>query len=473
MSGRHSLKKHASLWRHHDFRQIWMGDTISVFGFQLVALAIPIMAVQLLEADEFQMGVLNTLEMLAFLLIGLPAGAWVDRMRKKRIIIWGDISRALLLLTLPLAWYLDLLVMPQLYVVAFFVGCITVFFDVANQSYLPEIVEGDQIGEGNSKLQASQQTAGVVGPALAAGLIKLIGAPWTISVTALCMGLSSLFVSRVRHVEERPDPALRAPLVKEIAEGLAFIKNNSLLVRITMCTGISNFAGNIVHTLFVLFALRHLGLDEAAVGLIFSAGAVGGLLGAVSSSTFARIVGEGRAIPLSAILFSVCTISTPLAAFYAPLPMLIVGGFLSSWAVVVYNVVQVSFRQRLCPKPLLGRMNASIRFLVWGPIPIGAFLSGILGAQFGVLTTMWIGVAATFASIIPVLFSPLIGMRDLPRSLDALAASEEGSGGEPGELDDDVDESAAASVTGVVGRGVEAEALETGREPGRHEGDRS
>ncbi len=448
-----------------------MGDTVSVFGFQLVGLAIPVLAVQVLQAGEFEMGVLNTVEMLAFLLIGLPAGAWVDRMRKKQIIVWGDITRALLLLTIPLAWATDLLSMWQLYVVGFTVGCITVFFDVANQSYLPQIIAGDRLSEGNSKLGASQQTAGVVGPAMASGLIKLIGAPWTIAVTAVCMGLSSLFVSRVRHVEAKPDKAERRPLVTEIAEGLGFVRHNPLLVRIVMCTGISNFSGNIVQTLFILFALRDLDLDEGAIGFIFSAAAIGGLLGALTARKFAVLVGEGRAIPLSAILFATCSITTPLAAYLAPLPTLIIGGFLSSWAVVVYNIVQVSFRQRLCPKPLLGRMNASIRFLVWGPIPVGAFLAGILGSVYGVLPTMWIGVAGCFLSALPVVFSPLMGMRDLPAGLDALAASEQedagtdGTAREDGDDGDDLDDASALSVPGVVGKGVQGEANRTGSDP--------
>jgi MFS family permease len=401
-----------------------MGDTVSVFGMQLVGLAIPIMAVQVLGANAFEMGVLVTLEMLAFLLIGLPAGAWVDRWRKKRIIVLGDLTRGALLLTLPLAWGLDLLSLWQLYAVAFATGCITVFFDIANQSYLPEIVESDQIGEGNAKLQASQQTASVVGPALAAVLIRWIGSPLTIAVTSVCMAASSLFVSRVRHEEQQPPREDRRPLAQEISQGLQFVVKHPLLVRITACTGLSNFTSGLVEALFVLFVLRDLGLNETTLGLIFSAAAVGGLLGAVSATRVARWVGEGRAIPLSALLIPAAAVTTPLAAVLPAVPTLIVGGFLSSWSVVVYNITQVSFRQRLCPKPLLGRMNASIRFMVWGPIPIGAFLGGVLGQQWGIVPTLWLAVGIAGLAALPVLISPLIGMRDLPRELDALAGAE-------------------------------------------------
>ncbi len=410
-----------SLWHHHDFRQLWLGDTVSVLGAQFVGLAMPLMAVQLLGADAFQMGLLAALESLAFLLVSLPAGAWVDRWRKKLVLVLGDLLRAALLLTLPLAWLLDALTMGQLYAVALGVGCITVFFDVANQSYLPEIVDGGQIGEGNGKLQASQQTAGVVGPAAAAGLVRLVGSPLTIAVTAVCMALSALFVSRIRHREQAPDPAARRPLRTEIREGMAFVLGHRLLRRIVTCTGLSNLASSAVFGLFVLYVVRTLGLAETTLGLVLSVGAVGGLLGAVSSGRFARFVGEGRAIPVAAVVSGLAMLSTPLASVLPPVPTLLVGGFVTSWAVVVYNIAQVSFRQRLCPRPLLGRMNASVRFLVWGPMPVGAFVGGLLGREIGVVPTLWIFASVAVLAALPVLLSPLLGMRTLPRELDALA----------------------------------------------------
>ncbi|WP_130012045.1 MFS transporter [Serinicoccus sediminis] len=411
----------AGLWRHHDFRQLWMGDTVSVFGAQFVGFAMPLMAVQLLGADAFQMGLLATLESLAFLLIGLPAGAWVDRWRKRTVLVLGDIGRALLLLTLPAAWLLDVLTMGQLYVVAVGVGVITVFFDVANQSYLPELVEGEQIADGNGKLQASQQTAMVVGPAAAAAMVRLLGSPLTIAVTSLCMGLSSLFVSRIRHREQAPDPAARRPLVTEIREGLSFVLSHPLLRRIVACTGLSNLASSGVFALFVLYALTTLDLAETTLGLVLSLGAVGGLLGAVTSGWFGRWVGEGRAIPIAAVLSGLAMLTVPLASVLPPVPTLLVGNLLISWGVVVYNIAQVSFRQRLCPKPLLGRMNASIRFLVWGPMPIGAFLGGVAGQQLGLVPTLWGLATLSVLAALPVLLSPLVRMRELPRELDALA----------------------------------------------------
>ena len=411
-----------SLWRHRDFRLLWAGDIVSVFGFSLVGLAIPLLALRLLEADAFEMGLLTALESLAFLLIGLPAGALVDRWVKRRVLILGDLARGAMLLSIPLAWWAGVLTLPQVYVVVFLVGCVTVFFDVANQSYLPELVPSDAISEGNAKLSATQQVAQVGGPSLAAVMVRLLGSPLTIAVTSICMAASALFVSRIATEDRRPQRVEGSRLRSEIAEGLQFVVRHPLLVRITACTGLSNFATSLIGGLFVLFVIRTLGLSETTLGIIFSTFAAGGLLGAVTSDRVARIVGEGRSIPISAVLMGITVISTPLAAYVAPVPMLLVGGFLSGYAMVVYNVVQVSFRQRLCPPALLGRMNASIRFMVWGPMPVGAFVGGILGSQLGVLPALWIGAALNLLGALPVLLSPLAGMRDLPRALDETRA---------------------------------------------------
>lgn len=415
-----------SLAFHHDFRQLWMGDAVSQVGVQLVGLAMPVLAVQVLGADEFQMGLLATFEMLAFLVIGLPAGAWVDRWRKQRVLIAGDVVRGLVMLSLPAAWLLDVLTMWQVYAVALTVGAATVFFDVAYQSYLPDLVPSEQISEGNSKLEATHQVAQIGGPALGGVLLRVVGAPLAIGVTAVLMLASTLFVWRIRHVETPPAKEDRRPLRTEIAEGLSFVVRNPLLVRITATTAIGNFFGAITGALVVLFALRDLGLDEAALGLVLSVSAVGGLLGALVVGPVTRWVGEGRTVPLSALASAPFAALTPAAAALPTMPALFVGTFGMSLCVVLYNVVQVSFRQRLCPKPLLGRMNASIRFIVWGTMPVGAFVGGVLGSSIGILPTLWIAAGGLAVAALPVLFSPLIRMRDLPRSLDAHAAPPQG-----------------------------------------------
>lgn len=407
------------LLRHHDFRQLFLGDMVSQVGTQLTVLALPVLAIRVLGAEELEMGLLGTFEFLAFLVIGLPAGAWVDRWRKKRVLVNADIVRALALGSLPLAWALDVLTLPQMFAVALVVGVSTVFFDVAYQSYLPELVPSEKISEGNAKLQAVQSVAQVGGPATAGFLIRAVGAPLTIALDALSFLASALFVSRIRHVDQPPPRADRRPLVEEVKEGLVFVVHQPLLLRIAACTSIGNLFNSMSTVLLVLFALRELGLSVSDLGIVFALGSAGGLLGALVTTRISRKVGEGRTIALAALLFAPFAALVPLAGEILP-PMLALSlsMFGYSFAVLVYNITQVSFRQRLCPRPLLGRMNASIRFVVWGTMPIGSFVGGFLGSQLGIRPVYWIAVAGAVVAAFPVLFSPLVTMRDLPRELD-------------------------------------------------------
>jgi MFS family permease len=412
-----------SLWRSHDFRQLWVGDTISQLGTQLSQLALPVLAVTVLHAGPRDMGLLTAAETLAFLVVGLPAGAWVDRWRKKRVLIGGDAVRALAFGSVPLSWAFGSLTLVQLYLVALVAGVATVFFDVAYQSYLPSIVAGNQVVDGNAKLQASQSVAQVAGPAAGGVLLRVVAAPLLVAADAVSYALSALFVGRIRHAETPPSRADRRPLRVEIAEGLSFVVRHPLLVRITACTSISNFFSGVLQALFVLYVLRVLGLGTQTVGLVFALAAVGGLVGALVTSRVVAVVGEGRTIPLAALAGGLSGFATPLAALVGGTlgrAAVLTAGSVVFWAcVVVYNVTQVSFRQRLCPPALLGRMNASVRFIVWGILPIGGLVGGLLGGAIGVLPTIWIAAVGQLAAALPVLLSPLLRMRDLPRELEA------------------------------------------------------
>src|SRR3954468_3934347 len=408
-----------SLLRHRDFRHLWVAETVSQVGTQVTLLALPVVAVTVLDATPLQMGVLTALETAAFLLIGLPAGAWVDRWRRKRVLVTADLVRALVLATLPVAYLLDVLGLGQLFLVAAVTGTATVFFDVAYQSYLPALVDRDQLVDGNGKLEASRAVAQVAGPGLTGVLLRVLGAPLLIAVDAVSFLLSALFLGSIQRADTVPDRATRRPLRTEIAEGLGFVVRHPLLRRIVACTGTANFGSAMSGALLVLYSLRVLGLSETTLGIVFAAGSVGGLVGAVTGARFARWVGEGRAIPLSALILMPFTALIPLSVLGAPAVLLIIGWFGFSWAVVAYNIPQVSFRQRLCPPHLLGRMNAWVRFIVYGTQPLGALLGGVLGSTIGVLPTMWIAVAIEGLAAVWVVASPLMGMRELPRELDA------------------------------------------------------
>jgi predicted MFS family arabinose efflux permease len=313
---------------------------------------------------------------------------------------------------------MDALTLPQLFVVATITGTATVFFDVAWQSYLPTLVQPAQVVDGNAKLAASQEVARVAGPGITGLLLRVLGAPVLIAFDAVSFLLSALFLGGIRHVDTVPDKAGRRKLRHEIAEGLTFVVRHPLLRRIVACTGIFNLFSSMTYALLVLFVLRTLGLSESTLGFVFSVGAIGGIIGAATAARFARAVGEGRSIPLSSLVCAVAGVLVPLAVIGAPAVLLIAGWFLTSWGVVAYNVTQVSFRQRLCPPHLLGRMNASVRFIVFGTMPLGGLLGGVLGEWLGVPTTMWIGAVGGFVACIPVVFSPLMTMGEMPDEWD-------------------------------------------------------
>lgn len=405
-----------SLVRHPDFRRLWTGDALGQLGAQLSSLALPILAVQQLAATAWQMGVLNAAESAAFLVIGLPAGAWVDRMRKRRVLITADVVRAAVLAGVVVAAWTGHASMPLLYGAGVAISVATVFFDVAHQSYVPGLVGLEHVVEGNAKLQATQSVAMVAAPAFGGWLLRFVSAASLVGVNVVTYVVSAVAVSRIRHREEPPDPADRRPLRTEIAEGLRFVLQQPLLRRIVACTATSNLFNSVGSAVVVIYALRTVGLDEAAFGTVLSASAIGGLVGALVADRAARLVGEGRIIPVSALLSAPAYALTPLA-LVLPLPpqaLLVIGGVAFSFSVVVYNVAQVSYRQRLCPPALLGRMNASVRFLVWGTMPIGGLLGGWLGTALGPVPTLWVATVGMGLGALPVLLSPLVRMRELP-----------------------------------------------------------
>jgi MFS family permease len=402
------------LFRDHDFSQLFVADTISQLGSQVSILALPLVAVLSLHASPLQVGVLAACETAAFLLVGLPAGAWVDRMRRRDVLIAGDLGRAVVLGSVPLAWWGGILSMPQLYVVALLVGVLTVFFDVAYQSYLPHLVGRDRLVEGNAKLEAVRGVNQIAGPAIAGFVIKLLTPPVAIAADAISFVGSALFVGLIRKREPRPERGPDAHLGREIAEGLRFVLSNRLLRSIAMCTGSSNLLGSMSGAMTIVLLAGVLKLDPGTIGLFFSVGAIGGLVGAFVATSIARWLGQGPTIWISLAVTSPFGLLLPMAQRGWMLWVAAVGLTVYWFGGVVYNVIQVSFRQGLTPERLLGRMNATMRFLVWGTMPIGGLLGGVLGQQLGVRETLWVAAILGMFAFLPTFFSPLRTMRELP-----------------------------------------------------------
>jgi MFS family permease len=411
------------LWRHPDFLKLWSAETISVFGSTVDDIAFPLVAVLVLDASAFEVAVLGTVLFLPFLLFTLPAGVLVDRLPRRPILIVGDFGRAALYATVPIAYVADVLTLWQLYAVGFLVGVFQVFFDVAYQSYLPSLVDRDRIVEGNSKLEISRSAAQVGGPGLGGLLVEIFTAPYAVLVDALSFVGSGLFLLGIRKHEETPQRATidgrKTSLWTELREGFRFVIGNPNLRAQAGCTGTSNFFSNVAFAAFLVFAVRELGLSAGAIGLIFSVGAAGTFLAAVTANRLSTRFGIGPTTIAVGALWGPATIAIGFAPEgNAAIPILIAATVISGFSIVVYNIVQVSYRQAICPPRLQGRMNSVMRFIVWGTIPLGTLAGGGLATWLGLREAIVIGGIGTTVAILWIVFSPQRHLHEMPEPIE-------------------------------------------------------
>jgi MFS family permease len=416
-----------ALWANADFLNLWTGQSISELGSQVSQLAIPIVAAIALHASPIVFSLLTVFGFLPFIFFALPAGAWVDRMRRKPILIVGDSARAVLLATIPITYAFGALTIWQLLAIQFVVGVFTVFFDVAYQSYLPQLVHRDHLIDGNAKLQLTVSIAQVAGPSLSGGLIAAITAPYAIVADAISFVISTGFLLRIRKTETLPERAQGDPKPRmwpEVKEGLNWILHNPYLRRIAACTGSSNFFATMGFAIFVLYALRVLHLQPWEIGFVFGAGSVGAIVGALVVNRIQKRIGVGPTIIAMSVLFSVPAIAVPLAPKSFPLPFLIGSFFVTQFGGVAYNIGQVSLRQAITPERLQGRMNAAMRWIVWGTIPLGTLLGGTLGQVFTLRAALFVSAIGGLPIFLLVLFSPLRQLHEMPEPVTPPTAHE-------------------------------------------------
>jgi MFS family permease len=409
-----------SILKQRGFLSLWIGQSVSAVGSQISGLAMPVIAVTFLAATEMEMGFLNAAGTSAFLVVGLLAGAWVDRWIKRRVMLIADLVRMLAIATIPVLWLQDALTIYHLIVVAIIMSVASVFFDVAYQSYIPILLPKEYIGVANSRLETTAQISGIAGPSIVGWLLTLLKAPLILIVDAFSFFASAVALFLIKDREVPKPKADRRPLRKEIAEGLNFVWSQKLIRAISFTTSTSNLFGTIVGTMFALYFFKeeNLGFNTASFGLLASAGSVGGLIGATVTPKLIKFFGEGRLVVISAVCSGCVQLLVPLSWYVQREVSLVLLGaqfFLTSFFALTYNITQVTARQRICPEHLLGRMNASIRFMVWGSMPIGALISGLLGTAIGVLPTIWVGAVLAVFSASFVFFSPLRTMRDMPQ----------------------------------------------------------
>ncbi|HUJ91387.1 MAG TPA: MFS transporter [Gaiellaceae bacterium] len=418
---------HGGLWANRDFVKLWTGQTISEFGSAVSGLAIPWLAAKGLNATPFEFSLLTVLGFMPFILFALPAGVWVDRLRRRPILIVGDASRAVLLAWIPLGWYLGLLTIWQLFAITFVVGIFTVFFDVAYQSYLPSLVERNQLVDGNSKLQTTASAAQVAGPGLAGALIGALSAPYAILVDAASFIISTAFMIPIRRRETLPERTEGAPkprMMPELKEGLRYVVTHRYLKWIAVCTGSANFFGNVAMAVGVLYMARELHMSALAAGIAMAGYGIGAIIGAVTTPRFQKAVGVGRAIWIPAMVFSLAGFAFPLAPVSFPTPVLFLGTFAFGVGGMAYNITQVSLRQSITPERMQGRMNASMRWIVWGTLPLGALVGGAIATSFSVRTALWVGAIGGTFTFLPVLLTSVAKVREMPAHVEEVTPAE-------------------------------------------------
>jgi MFS family permease len=397
------------LWRNGDFLRLWSAQTVSELGSQVTNLALPLAAIYVLKATTFEVAALGVVEFLPFVLFSLPAGVWVDRLRRRPILIAADWGRAAALCSIPLAYLAGALTLDQLYVVGFVSGVLTVFFDVSYQSYLPSLVERDQLGEGNSKLQISASAAQLAGPGLSGVLVGAITAPYAIAVDAASFVGSALLMTAIKRVEELPAAlaGTRRRMRAEISEGLGYVFRHPLMRPMMLWVAVANFFGTVIGSIVLVYAVRVLHISAVTIGLVFSLANVGVLLGAATGTRIAKRFGIGPTLIGLAALGGCAYVLIPLASGSLAIPFLLAAQLVTGFCGVASNVNGISLLQAITPDRLLGRMNASRRFVVWGVMPFGGLAGGLLGSHLGIRQAIWIGAVGCSVAFIPLLFSSL------------------------------------------------------------------
>ena len=414
------MRRPGGLWRHRDFLSLWGSETISQFGSQVTFLALPLVAIIVLSESAFKVALLTSVEFLPFILFALPAGVWVDRLRRRPILVLANLGRAVALATVPLAHWLGVLTIWQLYAVGFATGVCTVFFDVAYQSYLPSLVGRHHIVEGNAKLETSRSAAQIAGPGLAGALVAALTAPVAILVDAVSFLVSALLLGRIGQQEEVPLREARGKLHVELLDGIRYVFGHAYQRGMVGAVALSNFFGNVVFSILLVYAVRELELSAATIGVVFALGNVGTLVAALTARRISDRLGVGRTIVGAALLFGPGTLLLAVAPKELAIPFFVASGFMVGFGVILFNVTAISLIQAITPDRMLGRANASRRFVVWGVIPLGALAGGALASTIGLRETIFVGAIGSLFAVIPLLLSPV---RSVGRMSDVEAHS--------------------------------------------------
>lgn len=406
---------------NRDFAKLWAGESVSLIGTQVTTFTMPLVAVLTLNAPVFDVGVLYALRFVPVVALSLFAGVWLDRRRRRPVLISCALGNAALIGLVPIASATGQLTIGLLYAVATGAGTLSMIFDVGALSYVPSLVEHRQLTDANSKIQGSIAVAGICGPGLAGLLIGLITAPVTLSVDAVSYLFSALGLISISKPEPRPEkPAEPVSVRQSITEGLRAVYGNNLLRILLSQSAILNTGFGALSTVFTVYAVRQLGLSPVKLGVTVAGLAVGALFGALSASRVRRVLGLGRALAVSivAVSASPLLLLIPRSASLAAVLILFAGWLGHGCGISIWNVNTVTLRQVVTPKRVLARMNATYRMLLFGALPVGAIIGGLLGRVAGLRTALVISVFVLVCPIFWTLFSPVFRLTQMPAGPD-------------------------------------------------------
>jgi MFS family permease len=395
--------------------KLWAGQTVSELGSVVTRTAVPLVALLVLGAGPLEMALLVVAGSLAVLLVGLVAGAWVDRVRRRPLLVWADALRAVLLASIPAAYLGGVLRIEQLYVVVFLEGCLGAIFDAAYPAYVPSLIGVDRVVDGNSKLATSSSLAEIGGPGLAGGLVQAIGAPLAILVDAVSFVVSGISLILIRDPEPpRPLRTSSSPIRAEIIEGLALVRRHPILLPLTMRSVIAHVAGSFYGVLYTIYLIEDLHLSPLLLGVVVSAGGVGALVGSFFASRVIGRLGFGPALIWSAIGASILGVLTPLAGgpLVVAVGMVFLAQLIGDGLQTIEGVAELSLIQAVIPDGILGRVNATLEVFSHGiAYPLGALLAATVSGWIGVRGGIAIGWAGMAASILLLVASPLPRVR--------------------------------------------------------------
>jgi MFS family permease len=411
--------RRASLWRNSDFTAFWLGETVSLVGTQVSFVALPLVAITTLDVGSTGVGVLRFAEYVPFLAFTLLFGVWADRHRRRPLMMASNIGRGLLIGLVPLCAAVGLLRLPLLVLLAFFIGTCAALFEVCWLSFVPSLVDRDDLVAALGRTSASHSAAEVAGPGIGGLLVQLLTAPLALAADAASYVVSTVSLMLIRRPESDVGPVNRPHRVLgELSDGLRSAFGDPYIRATAFAAALGNFFALITETVFLVYAVHHLRMSPSLIGLTLSASGVGGLLGASFASTLTRRVPVGRLYIVARVVGSLGTLLLPLAS--GP-TVAVVGMCMASYVIwqaplAVTNVINGSLRLLLTPDHLRGRMNASVRTLAYGALPLGGLAGGVLGAVVGLHLALWLGAIGYFLSIVPILWSPLPRLRALPNS---------------------------------------------------------